>query len=243
MNGINKVFFLGIFLFFGSYNMVLAQTETDSIYFLRKGRLFISPTFSVNNRIAENEEQLLRFVEDQYKLEWNVDLNVGYFFKDNFSVGAQLSYESFQEDIEYIADSKEIEVKSFGRGITFSPNIRNYFGLGKFKIFNQTNVDFAYSEELSRVYSGDDEDKIRTKTINYGISIQPGLALFMSDLVAVEASLKLLGWESSISESTTNDNEDEKSKVIKNDVNFSVDLLTLHIGIGIYLDQIKKHKR
>ncbi len=241
MKEFKKALILGVFLLIGSYSL-LAQSETDSIYFLSKGRLFISPTFSVNNRIAENDDQLLRFVEDQYKLEWNVDINVGYFIKDNFSAGAQLSYQSSREDIEYIADSKELTEKSYGRGITFSPNIRNYFGKGNFKIFNQTNIDFSYGEELKRVYKEDDEDKIVSTEINYGISIQPGLAFFVSELIAVEASLKLLGWESSYRVSTINDNEDEQSIVHKNDVNFSVDLLTLHIGIGIYLDQINKHK-
>ena len=242
MKEINKTFLLGIFLFVGSYSSLLAQSETDSIYFLSKGRLFISPTFSVNNRTAVNDDQLVRFVEDQNKLEWDIDLNIGYFIKDNFSVGAQLTYQFSKEDIIYVADSKEITERSNGQSITFSPNIRNYFGLGKLKIFNQTNINFSYGEELKRVYREDDEDKIRTKELNFGIGIQPGLAFFVSDIVAVEASLKLLGWESSIEESTINDNEDEKSKVTKNDVNFSVDILTLHIGIGIYLDQIKKNK-
>lgn len=242
MKGINKALFLSVILLIGSYNVLLAQSETDSIYFLSKGRLFISPTFSVNNRTAVNDDQLLRFVEDQNRLEWDIDINVGYFIKDNFSAGAQLSYQFSREDITYVADSKEITEQSYGQGITFSPNIRNYFGLGKLKIFNQTNINFSYGEELKRIYREDDEDKIRTKELNFGIGIQPGLAFFVSDVVAVEASLKLLGWESSIRESTINDNEDEKSKVTTNDVNFSVDILTLHIGIGIYLDQIKKNK-
>jgi hypothetical protein len=242
MNCINKAFFFGIFLFFGSYSFLLAQSEKDSTYFLSKGRLFISPTFSVSNKTAVNEDQLLRFVEDQNRLEWDIDINVGYFIKDNFSVGAQLSYQFSKEDITYVADSKEITERSNGQSITFSPNIRNYFGLGKLKIFNQTNINYSYGEELKRVYREDDEDKIRTKELNFGIGIQPGLAFFVSDIVAVEASLKLLGWESSIIESTINDNEDEKSKVTKNDVSFSVDILTLHIGIGIYLDQINKKK-
>lgn len=241
MKEIKITFLLGIFLFVGSHSSLFAQSEKDSTYFLSKGRLFISPTFSVNNRIAENDDQILRFIEDQYKLEWNIDINVGYFIKDNFSAGAQLSYQSSREDIEYVADSKELTENSYGRGITFSPNIRNYFGKGNFKVFNQTNVDFSYGEEIKRVYAEDDEDKIFTKEINYGISIQPGLAFFVSELIAVEASLKLLGWESSHIESTINDNEDEQSIVTKHDVNFSVDLLTLNIGIGIYLDQINKH--
>ena len=108
MKEINKIFLLGIFLFVGSYSSLLAQSETDSIYFLSKGRLFISPTFSVNNRTAVNDDQLVRFVEDQNKLEWDIDLNVGYFIKDNFSVGAQLTYQFSKEDITYVADSKEI---------------------------------------------------------------------------------------------------------------------------------------
>lgn len=243
MKRINKSIFTGLFLLIGTcYSVLLAQSETDSIYFLDKGRLFISPTFSVRNKTAVNEDQLLRFVKDQNRLAWDIDVNVGYFFKDNFSAGAQLSYEYWGEGIIYVADSKEIEERSFGRSVTFSPNIRNYFGLGKLKIFNQTNINFSYGEELKRVYREDDEDKIRTKELNYGIGIQPGLAFFVSDLIAVEASLKLLGWESSIIESTINDNEDEKSKITKNEVNFSVDILTLHIGIGVYLDQIHKKK-
>ena len=242
MKSVAKTILLLLFLFVGSYNL-LAQSETDSIYFLSKSRLFISPTFSVNNRTAKNEDQLFRFIEDQNKVEWNVDVNISYFIKNDFSLGAQLSYEYSTEDIDYVADSKEIEEKSFGQSVTFSPNIRNYFGFGRFKVFNQTNINFSYGEELKRIYREDDEDKIKTKEINFGIGIQPGIAFFASRMVSVEASLKLLGWESSVIEATTNDNEDEKSRVFKSNVNFSVDILTLHIGIGIYLDEIGKSKK
>ena len=219
-----------------------AQSEIDSLYFLRKGRLFISPTFSVNNRTADNEDQFFRYVENQNKVDWNVDLNVSYFIKNNFTVGAQLSVGFLSEQIEYVIDGQNLNSKTRGETITFSPNIRNYFGSGRLKVFNQTNINFSYGEKLQRVYKEDDEDKIRTRELNFGIGLQPGIAFFASEMIAVEASLNLLGWSATKRESITNDNEEEKTEVFESNVDFSVNILTLNIGIGIYLDQINKKK-
>ena len=239
---ISIIVILLVLLFSVNRSGLYAQSKSDSLYFLEKGRLFISPTFSINNRTADNEEQLLRFVENQNKVDWNVDINVGYFIKDDFTIGAQLSYAFLSEEIEYLVDGETSVVKTFGQAITFSPNIRNYFGNGRLKIFNQTNVNFSYGEKLKRVYKETDEDKIKTQELNFGIGIQPGIAFFVSDMVAVEASLNLLGWHATITESVTNDNEEEKSRVFESNVDFSVNLLTLNIGIGIYLDQINNKK-
>ena len=236
-----KVVLLGL-VFCISGSPLYAQSKSDSLFFLQKGRLFISPTFSVNNRTADNEDQLFRFVENQNKVDWNVDVNVGYFIKDNFTAGAQLSVGFLSEQIEYVADGQNIYTKTRGETITFSPNIRNYFGSGRLKVFNQTNINFSYGEKLQRVYKEDDEDKIRTRTLNFGIGLQPGIAFFASEMIAVEASLNLLGWNAIKRESITNDNEEEKTEVFESNVDFSVNILTLNIGIGIYLDQINKKK-
>lgn len=228
-----------IFCFLGAQQSIKAQTEIDSAFLLSKSRLFIIPTFSVSNRIAENDQQLIRLVDDQYRLEWEVDMNVGYFVKDNFSVGAQLSYSQAQEEITFTQDNKQTTQNSFGHTVTFSPNIRNYYGPGRLKVFNQTGLIFQVGDELKRIYNEEDEDKIRSKVVEFGIGIQPGLAFFFDRIASVEASINLLGWTTRIEESIKNDVE--KSRVVTNDVNFSINVLSLKIGIGIYLnDLIKK---
>ena len=68
----------------------LAQDEADTTYILTKNRLYLIPTFSVSNKIAENQNQLVRVIHDQYLLDWEVNFNVGYFVKDDFAVGAEV---------------------------------------------------------------------------------------------------------------------------------------------------------
>ena len=63
-----------------------AQADEDSTYVLGKSRLYFIPTFSVSNKIAENQNQIVRLIHDQYLLEWEVNLNIGYFVKRNFAV-------------------------------------------------------------------------------------------------------------------------------------------------------------
>jgi hypothetical protein len=215
-----------------------AQNDIDSTMLLGKSRLYMIPTFSVSNRDAINDQQLLRLVHDQYRLEWEVDMNVGYFVKDNFAVGAQLSYSQNQEDITYTADNKRVTERSFGQSMTFSPNIRNYYGPGRLKVFNQTGLIFKVGEDLTRIYNETDEDKIKSNFYEFGIGIQPGIAFFFDRLASVEASINLLGWTTKIEESLKNDVE--KSRVVTNDVSFSINVLTLKIGVGIYLNELSR---
>ena len=219
---------------------VLAQDEADTTYILTKSRLYLIPTFSVSNKIAENQNQLVRVIHDQYLLDWEVNFNVGYFVKDDFAVGAEVSYGRRKEDISYTADNKDVTENSAAYAVTFSPNIRNYFGTGRFKVFNQTSLIFKTGNEIKRVYNADDQDKIRTHTYNFGIGLQPGVAFFVDRFAAVEASINLLGWETEIRESVTNDTE--TSRVVTNDVSFRINVLTLNIGIGIYINELGTKK-
>lgn len=228
-----------IVLAMSSTYVVKAQNPTDSTFFLAKSRLFISPIFSVKNRQAENVNQLVRQVQDQYKLEWDVRINTGYFVSDNFSVGAQLGYARIEEDISYTnSDNQDIREKTAGYGVNFSPNIRNYFGTGRLKVFNQTNLIFSTSNQLTRRYYTDDQDKIRTETVNFGIGLQPGLAFFATRMISVEVSINLLGWNTEISKTVTNDVDE--SRLVTNDVSFSINILTVNLGIGVYLNELIK---
>lgn len=215
-----------------------AQSEIDSSMLLSKSRLYMIPTFSVSNRDAVNDQQLLRLVHDQYRLEWEIDMNVGYFVKDNFSVGAQLSYSQNQEVITYTSDNNRVTERSYGQAMTFSPNIRNYYGPGRVKVFNQTGIIFKIGEDLTRIYNETDEDKIKSQYYEFGIGIQPGIAFFFDRIASVEASINLLGWNTTIRKSLKNDVEE--SRVVTNDVSFSINVLTLNLGIGIYLNELGK---
>ena len=228
-----------IILLVASTNIVKAQNPIDSTFLLAKSRLFISPTFSVSNRQAENVNQVTRQIQDQYKLNWDVQVNTGYFIKDDFSIGAQLGYGRVEEDISYTnSDNQDITEKIAGYGVNFSPNIRNYFGPGRLKVFNQTNLVYATTNQLTRRCYEDDQDKIRTETVNFGIGLQPGLAFFATRMISVEVSINLLGWNTEISKTVTNDVEE--SKLVTNDVSFSINILTVNLGIGIYLNELIK---
>ena len=60
MKQLLKWLLFAVFIF--NFSHVQAQAEEDSTYILGKSRLYFIPTFSVSNKIAENQNQLVRVI-------------------------------------------------------------------------------------------------------------------------------------------------------------------------------------
>lgn len=213
----------------------LAVPETSRK--ITKGRSYISLSFSLDQRKAENEAQLFRQVIDQDKLNYRVNANGGYALKDNFTLGLGLSYGREKEDIHFV-DENGVEVTSrfLSNDVSFIPHMRNYipFGNGTFQIFVQTDMRLTFAESLRRDFFPDEIDKTERNAFEYRLGVSPGVLLFFDRHWAFELSVGLAGLTSRITEEVVNDQEADKARIVKTDIDLKINLLALNLGVAYY---------
>lgn len=202
-----------------------------------KGTKYLNLSFSLDQRNAENEDQLLRQIEDQDKLDYNITLSSGFAINDNFTLGLGGSYGREREDITYInSEGAEVTSKRVGQEFSFIPNIRKYIplGTGSFQIFVQTDLRFTYGESLQRDFLVDEIEKIETDFYQLRFGVTPGAIIFFNKNFAFETSVGLVGLSSKWSTETVNGDVDNQTKVTENNINLDINLLSLQLGVAYY---------
>lgn len=209
----------------------------DSDLFITRGRGFLNLTFSLDQKNAENENQLVREVIDQDKLDYRVTMAGGYAIKNNFTLGLGLSYGRQKEDITFINESGEEQTnRSLGQDMSFIPNFRKYIPLnkGNFQVFVQTDLRFTFGESLERRFYTSEVDKIENEFIEIRLGVTPGLVLFFTRNWALETSVGLVGLSSKWSEETINNDIENRTKIAENNLDLRINLLSLNLGVAYY---------
>ena len=214
-----------------------AQETANTEFALPKGSGFITPTFSLKQSSTTNSQVLGVQIDERYNLDYSVNFNWGYFFQKDFSIGLQLTYNNKQEDLIYYPNDIHTVSNYYSNMIYLTPNIRNYFGAGRFKAFAQTNLGFAYGQGLRRTYAEENDDKIDYERMEITLAVQPGVAVFVADFMTVELSINLIGFTSTSEKSILNDTYESTKKT--NTVDFDINVLTMQIGIGFYFNSKK----
>ncbi|NME67620.1 outer membrane beta-barrel protein [Flammeovirga aprica] len=200
-----------------------------------KGQWYTSLTVQLSSSNAENEDQFIRELHKQDNGDFEIGVQGGYFIKDFFMVGLEFSYSSENKNEIYTANNVRTHLKSIGHGYFFAPFIRNYIPLSssrRFSIFNQTSLQVGTSRRLKQTESGTDLNKTMTDKVLLGIGIQPGLAAFIADGFAFEASVGLLGLEMEHVKGVKN--YTEESQRTDFDLNFRVNLLQIKLAVAYY---------
>jgi hypothetical protein len=204
---------------------------------IEKGRFLSALTFSLDSRKAENENQLFRQVIDQNKYDFRVIASGGYVIKDNFLIGLAVGYGEENEDVIFInEDNLELNTKRIQRGISFSPNFRNYIpiGSGQLQIIVQTELGITFGESLSRTYSADNVDKIENDFLQLDLGVSPGVALFFTKNWALETRVNVAGLSTRYEEEEINDDSSSKTKIRQTSVDLRLNLLQLNLGVAYY---------
>jgi hypothetical protein len=212
-----------------------AEKETD--YGIQKGRFYTSLTFSLNQRSAENEDQLLRQVVDQERLNYRITSNSGYAIKDNMTLGLSLGYGRQKEEITFLDDNDdEITSKRLQQGFSFSPNMRNYIPIGKgqLQILVQTELGFTVGESLERVFYENEVDKIEGDFFEIALGVSPGLVLFFDKNWAFETTVGIAGLSTRIEEEVVNNDEQNRTRIVQNNIDLKINLLALNLGVAFY---------
>ena len=189
---------------------------------------------------ANTEDDALNIlIGDVYEGEgymFTVQMFGGYFIKDALAVGAHLGYSRTWFDIDFsiledIADIKQRR-KYVSNGFFAQPYLKNYMKVLDTKnlyLFNENSVKVKYSYGISQTDDGEEMEKSRNKTWSIDAGINPGLCIMVLNRFAFETSVGLLGLSSSVVE--VEENGEERSKLVFNMVNFTINLLALDFSL------------
>jgi len=219
-----------------AYSQYTSPDNQDD-YIIKKGRYYSSLTFSLNQRKAENEDQLLRQVVDQNRYRYRIIANGGYAIKDNFTVGLSLAYGRQKEEITFLNENDEnIRSNRLQQGFSIAPNMRNYIplGTGKLQIIVQTALGFTFGESLERVYSSTNVDKIEGDFIEIGLGVSPGVVLFFNRNWAFETRVNVAGLSTRIEEEVINNDEENRQRIEQTNIDLRLNLLELNLGVAFY---------
>lgn len=214
-----------------------SSTSASENFIVKKGRFFNSLTFSLDQRKAENESQLLREVIDQDRYNFTIVTSGGYAIKDNFTLGLGLAYGREQEEITFLnQDNENVTSKSVEQGFSIAPQMRNYIpiGNGMLQVLIQTELNFTFGESLERNFFMDRVDKIEGNFTDIKLGVSPGAVLFFNPNWAFEARVDVVGLSFRKETSVANNDLDNKTKIIQTGADLRINLLRLNLGVARY---------
>ncbi len=176
---------------------------------------------------------------DIYKAEgytFTAEAFGGYFVRDAMAVGARVGYSRTYADVDFsiledLADIKQHR-KYLSNGFFVQPFLKNYLKVLDSKtiyFFNETSLTVEYSYGISQSDDGEDVSKTKNHGWTFKFGINPGLSIMVLDRLAFETSVGLLGLNSSWM--TIEENDETRSKVSYNIVNFKINLLALDFSL------------
>lgn len=219
----------------------------NSITFVPKGQWLTGGSFSYSDYGLSDYTFLVMedAKADGYTL--NVSPFLGYFVKDNMALGARFGYKrtllrfdkiniNLGEDFLFeINDYYNLQHVYYG---TFM--MRNYTSIGDSKVFglfNELRVTLGGGQ--GKVYNGKGNDLsgMYQDIFEFQLGAAPGLVAFMSNEVAAEVSVGVLGFQYRKIKQTK-DNV-YNSSYSHNRGNFKIDLFSIHIGVAFYIPTLK----
>lgn len=218
--------------------------------FIPKGTFGTGLTFSYNTMNlgqAENDPgySLLSLITgikgDMYS--FGIAPNVSYFLLDNLAVGVRFDYDRTSLDVGNIGlslgDMLSLQISDYhylSQGYTGSLTCRYYIPFGdskRFAMFAEGRLTGGYGQSV--LYQMDQGDKFGTyqQSMKFSLDVVPGLTAFVTNNVALEVSIGVLGVNYKHVKQITN--QVETSIMHNSGANFKLNLFSIGMGISIYL--------
>jgi hypothetical protein len=227
--------------------------ELENTYaLLEKGVSYIS--FNVgfqSNDIDDYWLEPLAVVDDIYRRNASGSLAVGYFTKNNMSVGVKGSYAFSDTRVKVTADlfdllfnAQTYETNNVSSTYSVAGALKNYVPLNwshRLFIVNETNLSFSHSHSLAKnIYdNGVKINKIEKDKFSVGLGISPGFMYFMTKGLAFDFSLNpvLIYFE----KTDIINNQTDSGKVNNYGLSFKFMPLNVQFGFSYYfgLDYFK----
>lgn len=169
--------------------------------------------------------------------------NVSYFLIDNLAVGLRFDYDRSSLDLANVGlslgDMLSMQISDYhylSHSYTTSATCRYYIPFGeskRFAMFAEGRLTGGYGQSV--MYRLDQGDKFGTYQTNIkaSLDIVPGLSAFVTNNVALEVSIGVLGLNYNRVKQVTN--QVETSIMRKSGANFRLNLFSIGMGISVYL--------
>lgn len=210
--------------------------------FVPKGTWSSGVSFSYMEMQGDNYKFLILDKTMGEAYTFKVSPSVSYFFKNNISAGMKVSYKrtfAYLDNLSLnLGDDLSFDIKDYGyleHGIYTTGFLRTYMGLGNSKVFgffNELSVTYGYSQGKSSTGKGQDLVGTYSVVNKLQIGATPGLAAFVTNNLAVEVSVDVLGLDFQWINQTTN--QVEKGFFRKSSADFKINIFSVNIGLCTY---------
>lgn len=167
----------------------------------------------------------------------------GYSFANNLAAGLAFTYErsmlqvdnvelSLGDDLSF-AISDYYNIEHIYTGTIF---LRNYINLGssrRFALINDLKLQLGGGQGKMLNGKGDGLSGTYTKIYQLGLVCSPGVAVFVNDFAAVEATIGVLGFQYKRTEQTTDQIHHGSRQT--SGANFKIDIFSIALGMTFYL--------
>lgn len=248
---------ISINLSFGMNDVELLTNKKDSILVpvahsagkrLTKGTWLLGGTLSAKSNSLSDIDLLVLDVEGFDQRAFNVRLEGSYFYKENVSVGLGLQYG--ENKVELIANlldnSYTRNIRNFSRSYGALGFIKNHIPISSNNVFyvtNQTELYYGYKSGPSETYIGEILERNYAVKHSMGVSIRPGILVFLTDDFAFDLNMGILGFSHSKEDvsyqypennppAESNRKKDSTNK--STDLNLKFDLLKIGFGFSYY---------
>lgn len=211
--------------------------------FMPKGVWFFGGNISYTQH-NNNDYQLFGLLKDFSSRGYTFALRpmVGYSFSKNMAAGLAFTYQRTMLQIDNI--NLALGDLSFGLSDMYNIEhvytgtlfLRNYINLGnsrRFALINDLKLQLGGGQGKMTNGVGDDLTGTYTKIYQIGLVCSPGLAVFVNDFAAVEATIGVMGYQYKRTEQTT-DQIHHGSRTTSG-ANFKIDIFSIALGMTFYL--------
>ncbi|MCC8174794.1 MAG: hypothetical protein LIO65_10690 [Odoribacter sp.] len=211
--------------------------------FVPQGQWFFGGTVSYFEYTQENYQFLVlkNWEGEGYQLA--IKPFFGYMVKDDLGVGGTFAYErtlfkvdnldiNLSEDLQFLISDYYI-LEHVYTGSVFMRVFMNIENSKRFGLFNDIKLMMGGGQGKYVNGQGDYLEGTHQTIFEAGLVYSPGLAVFINDYVAVEASIGMLGLQMKRTKQTTN--QVYTGSFRRGSVNFKIDLFSIALGVAFYL--------
>lgn len=216
------------------------------------GVSFSYNNYSFGNGLNDTGYQMLFSLIQNFRgnmMSFGIAPHMSYFIRDNLSVGARFDYDRSILGLANLdlalSDALSLSVGNFNymkQSYTGAVTLRNYIPFGqsrRFAMFTELRLTGGYGQAESYRMGYDEvlEEGYKSGTYQdiyqFEVGLVPGLSAFVTNEVALEVSVGLLGFNYQKVEQVTN--QVERSEMERNGVNFRINLLAINFGLSFYI--------
>ncbi len=185
---------------------------------------------------------MLKDVDFKGKI-YSIHPTIGYFIRNNQSVGIKMTYSRGTADLANLAvdfdddiNFKLKDVSYYTESYVIGGFYRNYVGLGRdkrFGVFNEVDLSFqSGSSRFKRLYN-DEPKNTRTTVTQVSLNFSPGVAVFIQDNVAFNVSFGVFGVKWRKEHQLTN-GVDEGTR-FSSGANFRFNIFNINFGLMVVI--------